>query len=143
MLLLPPYLIFFVLLSKINVIIIIIITYAHYSYVHALQCLNLYTLYKGGHKIHAIQFIKFHLSLKFSSLLSNFPLRIVRFHQFSVGCPCTNCPSASNFFLSTLLFLKTKIPNNVLYLAVAHLFLCLSLSIKLPSQGFYCFSVKM
>jgi hypothetical protein len=95
-LLLPPYLIFLVLLSKIIIITIVIIsiTYAHYSYVHALQCLNLHTLYKGGHKIHAIQFIKFHLFLKLSPSFSNFPLRIVCLHHFNVGCPCTNCPSA-------------------------------------------------
>ena len=39
------------------IIIIIIISYAHYSYVHALKCLNLHTLYKGGHKIHAMLLI--------------------------------------------------------------------------------------
>lgn len=96
-LLLPPFLILLVSLSKIIIIIIIIISHAHYSYAHALQCLNLHTLYKGGHKLSAILFIKFHLFLKLSPSLSKFPLKIACLHQFSVGCPCTNCP-ASNVF---------------------------------------------
>jgi len=53
-LLLPPFLIFRVSLSKIIIIIIIIIIHAHYSYVHALQYLNLHTLYKRGQELLAI-----------------------------------------------------------------------------------------